>query len=297
MIYGVVVQVEVKKAIPRSEHQHQNQNLFQSKWTGNSGSYDSSSSDQFYTKKVFVGGLSADISVDEFKKYFERFGSITDVVVMQDSITHRPRGFGFITFDSEESVESVMMNNFHDLNGRQVEVKRAVPKDGNNGYDGGNKMRYRNGSVASKSYPYYGHRYMSSAITPLPYGGNGLYSYGSNMYGYWLPAGGYACNGSAIPFDACRNYWYGPPVATAQTSPVPYAPLTHTYGSVGGALVTEARGYYGVMGSPANFKFNQVFSGYGFVPADVTPSSPKVEELQQKVKSLSLKVTKAETSS
>jgi len=51
---------------------------------------------------------------------------------MKDSVTHRPRGFGFITFDSEKSVEDVLMeNSFHDLYGKQVEVKRVVPKEEN----------------------------------------------------------------------------------------------------------------------------------------------------------------------
>lgn len=284
--------VEVKKAIPRSEQQHQN--LPQSRGASNCSNYDSSS-DHVSTKKVFVGGLSAGISEDEFKKYFERFGRITDVVVMQDSITHRPRGFGFITFDSEESVESVMMKSFHDLNGRQVEVKRAVPKDGNNGYDGVNRMRYKNGRGAPKSSPQYSLRCIPPAVAPLPwYGGDGLYFYGSNMYGCWLPMGGYGCNGSAVPFDVPRNFWYGPPVATAQTCQVPYAPPTHAYGSVRGVLGTETRGYNGIMGSAASFKFNQVFSANGFLPAS---SSPKIEELKQEVESLSLKESNAEASS
>ncbi|KAK4277382.1 hypothetical protein QN277_015390 [Acacia crassicarpa] len=287
--------VEVKKAIPRSEHQHPN--LPQNRGTSNCGSYDSSS-DHVSTKKVFVGGLSAGVSEVEFKKYFERFGRITDVVVMQDSITHRPRGFGFITFDSEESVESVMMKSFHDLNGRQVEVKRAVPKDGNNNYDSGNRMRYKNGRGAPKGPPQYGPRYIPPAVAPLPcYGSDGLYFYGSNMYGCWFPMGGYGCNGSAVPIDVPRNFWYGPPVATAQTCQVPYASPTHAYGTVRGVLGSETRGYNGIMGSAENFKFNQVFSANGFLPADVTSSSPKVEDLKQEMESLSLKETKAEASS
>ena len=78
------------------------------------------------TKKIFVGGLSPTVTEDEFKRYFELFGNITDVVVMYDQISQRPRGFGFITFDSEEAVDKVVMKNFHELHEKMVEVKKEL---------------------------------------------------------------------------------------------------------------------------------------------------------------------------
>ncbi|GKB07320.1 reverse transcriptase domain-containing protein [Tanacetum coccineum] len=45
-------------------------------------------------KTLFEGKLSANLTEDDFKFYFEKFGRITDVVVMHDNVTHRPRGFG-----------------------------------------------------------------------------------------------------------------------------------------------------------------------------------------------------------
>nr|GEW70872.1 RNA-binding protein 1 [Tanacetum cinerariifolium] len=57
---------------------------------------------------------------------------------MHDNVTHRPREFGFITFETEDSVEDVMHKNFHELCGKLVKVKWAVPKEINtaNGYNG-----------------------------------------------------------------------------------------------------------------------------------------------------------------
>ena len=43
------------------------------------------------TKKIFVGGLAPTVTEDEFKRYFEQFGNITDVVVMYDHISQRTR--------------------------------------------------------------------------------------------------------------------------------------------------------------------------------------------------------------
>lgn len=81
------------------------------------------------TKKIFVGGLASSVTEAEFKKYFAQFGIITDVVVMYDHRTQRPRGFGFISYDSEDAVDKVLQKTFHELNGKMVEVKLAVPKE------------------------------------------------------------------------------------------------------------------------------------------------------------------------
>ncbi|KAL3734967.1 hypothetical protein ACJRO7_024172 [Eucalyptus globulus] len=86
---------------------------------------------RFRSRKIFVGGLPTSLTEDEFKNFFERFGETTDVVIMLD-LHRRPRGFGFVTFASEESVEDVMKNNFYELHGRFVEVKRAIPKEAHN---------------------------------------------------------------------------------------------------------------------------------------------------------------------
>ncbi|KAI3922654.1 hypothetical protein MKX01_006343 [Papaver californicum] len=70
------------------------------------------------TKKIFVGGLPPTLTEDGFRSYFEQYGTVTDVVVIYDQSTHRPRGFGFISFDSEDSVDKVLTKSFHDLNGK-----------------------------------------------------------------------------------------------------------------------------------------------------------------------------------
>ncbi|GAB2298967.1 hypothetical protein Dimus_033043 [Dionaea muscipula] len=115
--------VEAKKAVPRDD---------------SNTSYKSSSSihgspGPVRTKKIFVGGLPSSITESEFKRYFDQFGIITDVVVMYDHNTQRPRGFGFITYDSEEAVERALVKTFHELNRKMVEVKRAVPKESSAG--------------------------------------------------------------------------------------------------------------------------------------------------------------------
>ncbi|KAJ8899278.1 hypothetical protein K2173_018252 [Erythroxylum novogranatense] len=112
--------VEAKKAVPRDD-----QNLL----TRNSGSSTHGFSSSVRTRKIFVGGLASTVTENDFKNYFDHYGTIKDVVVMYDHNTQRPRGFGFITYDSEEAVEKVLSKTFHELNGKLVEVKKAVPKE------------------------------------------------------------------------------------------------------------------------------------------------------------------------
>ncbi|XP_021889943.1 heterogeneous nuclear ribonucleoprotein 1 [Carica papaya] len=111
--------VEAKKAVPRDD-----QNILN---RSNSSVHGSPGPGR--TRKIFVGGLASTVTESDFKKYFDQFGTITDVVVMYDHNTQRPRGFGFITYDSEEAVDKVLLKTFHELNGKMVEVKRAVPKE------------------------------------------------------------------------------------------------------------------------------------------------------------------------
>jgi len=57
---------------------------------------------------------------------------------MKDKLTGHPRGFGFVTFESEESVDLVLSESNHEIFGKKVEVKVAEPKKQK--YDGGFKM-------------------------------------------------------------------------------------------------------------------------------------------------------------
>eukprot|EP00775_Hariotina_reticulata_P011357 gene11357-11506_t len=77
------------------------------------------------TKKMFVGG-TGDLTDADFKEHFSQFGEIEDAAVVRRE--GQSRGFGFVTFADEISVEKCLLVN-HYIKGRKVELKRAVPKD------------------------------------------------------------------------------------------------------------------------------------------------------------------------
>ena len=81
--------------------------------------------------KVFVGGLPLHVDKAGLSDFFSCFGPVTDAVVMMDTVQHRSRGFGFVTFENgsggaQKAIESQPINMF----GKMVEVKLATPKGG-----------------------------------------------------------------------------------------------------------------------------------------------------------------------
>ena len=89
------------------------------------------------------------VTADEFRHFFEKFGAVSDSVVMLDRETNRSRGFGFVTFrdanvtervlalgtpgandgkDSTATGESTTATCYLEMRGKLVEVKASEPK-------------------------------------------------------------------------------------------------------------------------------------------------------------------------
>ncbi|KAL9380807.1 hypothetical protein Peur_026464 [Populus x canadensis] len=77
------------------------------------------SGDGASTGKIFIGA--------QFIKHFGEYGEITDSVIMNDRKTGQPRGFGFVTYSDPSAVDQVVQDT-HIINGKQVEIKRTIPK-------------------------------------------------------------------------------------------------------------------------------------------------------------------------
>lgn len=84
--------------------------------------------EQSNTGKIFVGGISLDVTEKDFDEFFSKFGNVIDAQLMIDKDTKKSRGFGFVTYDSPEAVDRVCQNKYIELKGKQMEIKRAEPR-------------------------------------------------------------------------------------------------------------------------------------------------------------------------
>ncbi|XP_058211237.1 uncharacterized protein LOC131323450 [Rhododendron vialii] len=100
--------------------------------------------------KIFIGGLAKDATLDQFTKYFGKYGEITDSVIMKDRSTGRPRGFGFITYADPSVVDTVIAET-HVINDKQVEIKRTIPKGSSESKDFKTKKIFVGGILTSVS--------------------------------------------------------------------------------------------------------------------------------------------------
>ena len=73
--------------------------------------------------KVFVGGLPHGTQDMDVVNFFSRYGNVMEFKMMYDETKQKPRGFGFVTFEQEESAVQVLKQHYFQFNGKQVKIK------------------------------------------------------------------------------------------------------------------------------------------------------------------------------
>ncbi|EZA62008.1 RNA-binding protein squid [Ooceraea biroi] len=124
--------------------------------------------------KIFVGGLTPEITDEDIKNYFGQYGTIVELQAPFDKVKNQRKGFCFITFDSKEVVYKLLKTPKQTINGKEVDVKKVK-------------------------------------VNPDPRG-QGFwapgYGYGYNSYGYIPDYNGYHGGGGGYD-DMYANYDYG----------------------------------------------------------------------------------------
>ena len=80
--------------------------------------------------KIFVGGLTAELTDDQIKDYFSKFGNVTDTEMPFDKLNNTRKNFCFITFEREETMKEVLQTPKQKIGEVEVDVKKATPKMG-----------------------------------------------------------------------------------------------------------------------------------------------------------------------
>ena len=88
--------------------------------------------------RLYVGNLSFAASSDSVRDAFARIGEVTDVHVVTDRETGRPRGFAFVTMGTQAlAAEAISTMNGQMLDGRPLRVNEAEERQQRGGGGGG----------------------------------------------------------------------------------------------------------------------------------------------------------------
>jgi len=90
--------------------------------------------------KLYVGNLGYNISDDQLRDVFARFGSPDSARVITDRDSGQSKGFGFVEFSDAEQAKAALSLNGTDLGGRTLTVNEARPR--NEGMAGRGRARY-----------------------------------------------------------------------------------------------------------------------------------------------------------
>lgn len=140
-------------------------------------------------KKVFVGGLDPNTPEEQVREYFEKFGTIEELILPMDKMTNTRKSFAFVTFEKPETVDEICQTPMHNIGDKSVEVKKATDKPGLGGRGGprGGPRGRGNRGGGRGGYDYgYGGGWNANG------GGGGYGAYGA--YGGYDYYGGYGAD-------------------------------------------------------------------------------------------------------
>lgn len=141
--------------------------------------------------KLYVGNLPWSTAKEQLAELFQQYGEVEDSFIPLDRETGRPRGFGFVTLETQAAKNAAAALNNTDFMGRTIRVNEAAPPGeggGRRGGGGGGGYGGGGGGRGGGGYGRGGGGYDSG------YGGGGG-GYGGNSGGYQQGGGGYGGGG------------------------------------------------------------------------------------------------------
>lgn len=79
---------------------------------------------------MFLGGLKPELEDDQIRKHFEQYGTILEFEMPLDKTKNQRKGFGFITFEREETMKDLIKKGKEMIGEHEIDLKKATPKSG-----------------------------------------------------------------------------------------------------------------------------------------------------------------------
>ncbi|KAJ2859534.1 nuclear localization sequence binding protein, partial [Coemansia erecta] len=97
------------------------------------------------SKVLFIGNMSFRSTEDSVRVAFEECGTVLSVRIITDRETGRPKGYGYIEFDTVEAAANAMQWNGTDLDGRNIRLDYSTPRTNGGGGRGGGRGGFGGG--------------------------------------------------------------------------------------------------------------------------------------------------------
>jgi RNA recognition motif-containing protein len=95
-------------------------------------------------KKIYVGNLTYDSTEPQIRELFEEHGKVESIAWITDRDTGKFRGFAFLEMEESSANAAIKSLNSQLLDGRELRVNEARPKEDNRRSSGGGNDRNRN---------------------------------------------------------------------------------------------------------------------------------------------------------
>ncbi|MDX6711257.1 MAG: hypothetical protein QOH96_2273 [Blastocatellia bacterium] len=103
--------------------------------------------------KLYVGNLAFQTSSEDLQQLFAQAGTVESASVVEDRETGRSRGFGFVEMSSKEEGEAAIAQfNGKEVNGRNLTVNEAKPRENRGGGGGGGRGGFGGGRGGGGGY-------------------------------------------------------------------------------------------------------------------------------------------------
>ncbi len=86
---------------------------------------------------IYVGNLSKDVTEDDLRGLFSKYGNIKEIKVIKDSYSGESKGFGFLEMPGSAEAQKAMNElNTRELKGKKITVNEARPREDRRGSGG-----------------------------------------------------------------------------------------------------------------------------------------------------------------